>query len=98
MLRMRPFCEPHKRSGHYSCTLDTPTSRCTGRRTTAMPPPTLSGPLSSTPSSLSLSRLLVVDDEVELLTVLCNMLSERGYEAVGCASGREALARLKEQD
>jgi PAS domain S-box-containing protein len=45
-----------------------------------------------------LGRLLIVDDEVELLTTLCNLLSERGYETAGCTSGKDALDMLKEQD
>jgi PAS domain S-box-containing protein len=49
-------------------------------------------------SSSRLGRLLIVDDEVELLTTLCNILSERGYETVGCTSGRDALEMLREQD
>lgn len=44
------------------------------------------------------ARVLVVDDEVELMTVLCEMLAEHGYETVGCASAQEALAVLREQE
>ena len=44
------------------------------------------------------TRVLVVDDEVELMTVLCEMLAEHGYETVGCASAEEALAVLQERD
>jgi signal transduction histidine kinase/DNA-binding response OmpR family regulator len=44
------------------------------------------------------ARILVVDDEVELMTVLCEMLAEHGYETVGCASAEEALAVLHEQE
>jgi PAS domain S-box-containing protein len=49
-------------------------------------------------STSKLGRLLIVDDEIELLTALCNILSERGYETAGCTSGRDALEILKEQD
>lgn len=45
-----------------------------------------------------LGRLLIVDDEVELMTVLCNMLRKQGYEAVGFASGKEALGALSERE
>ena len=45
-----------------------------------------------------LGRLLVVDDEVELMTALCQMLTEYGYEAAGFTSGKDALEALKEQD
>jgi len=43
-------------------------------------------------------RVLVVDDEVELMTVLCELLAEHGYETVGCASAEEALVVLKQRD
>jgi signal transduction histidine kinase len=46
----------------------------------------------------SLGRLLIVDDEVGLMTALCEMLTGRGYEAVGCACGREALQLLRERE
>jgi PAS domain S-box-containing protein len=45
-----------------------------------------------------LGRLLIVDDEVELVTPLCDLLSEWGYEAVGYTSSKDALETLKEQD
>jgi PAS domain S-box-containing protein len=45
-----------------------------------------------------LGRLIVVDDEVETLTPLCDLLSEWGYEVAGYASCNEALEALKKQD
>ncbi|MDD4237447.1 MAG: PAS domain S-box protein [Desulfotomaculaceae bacterium] len=45
-----------------------------------------------------LGRVLVVDDEVELMTVLCETLNEREYEAFGFTSGADALKALQEQD
>jgi PAS domain S-box-containing protein/putative nucleotidyltransferase with HDIG domain len=42
--------------------------------------------------------LIIVDDEAELMTVLCEKLAEHGYETVGFTSGAEALEALKEQD
>jgi len=47
--------------------------------------PTASLPF-STPAP-KLGRLLVVDDEVELMTALREMLTRQGYEAVGFTSG-----------
>lgn len=44
------------------------------------------------------SRVLVVDDEVELMTALCEALNEKGYEALGFTSGDDALKALKELD
>ena len=43
-------------------------------------------------------RLLIIDDESDLLTSLCDILSEIGYETVGFTSGKDALKALKEQD
>ncbi len=45
-----------------------------------------------------LGRVLVVDDEVELMTILCETLNEREYEAFGFTSGADALKALQEQD
>jgi PAS domain S-box-containing protein len=43
-------------------------------------------------------RILVVDDEIEVITPLCDLLSEIGYEANGFVSGKEALEVLKKQE
>jgi two-component system cell cycle sensor histidine kinase/response regulator CckA len=43
-------------------------------------------------------RILVVDDEPELRSVLVESLQKQGYEAVGCGSGRKALAELRQHD
>ncbi len=40
-------------------------------------------------SELSLGRLLIVDDEVELTAALREMLAEQGYETMGFTSGRD---------
>src|ERR1043165_1654881 len=40
------------------------------------------------------ARILVVDDEVALMRVLCETLQIEGYETVGCASAEEALPVL----
>ncbi|MEG6520362.1 PAS domain S-box protein [Desulfotomaculum sp. 1211_IL3151] len=44
------------------------------------------------------NRILVVDDEVELLTALCEILNEKGYEALGFSSCKDAFTALIEQD
>jgi len=54
-------------------------------------------PFSHSPTH-KLGRLLIVDDEPELMTTLCTTLAERGYETVGFSSGHEALEVLKEQE
>ena len=46
----------------------------------------------------SVGRVLIVDDEVELMTALCESLTTQGYEALGRTSAHEALALLQEQD
>src|SRR6476660_6683848 len=47
--------------------------------------------------STSIAKLLIVDDEVALMTALCNTLQNEGYATTGFASAREALAALREQ-
>lgn len=43
----------------------------------------------------ALGRLLIVDDEVELMTALSETLTQHGYETQGFTSGAEALAALR---
>jgi DNA-binding response OmpR family regulator len=47
---------------------------------------------------ISTGRLLVVDDELDLLAALTQMLQKQGYEVSGCSSAEEALSALQEQD
>jgi DNA-binding NtrC family response regulator len=42
--------------------------------------------------------LLIVDDEVELKSALCETLIEEGYATVGATSGAEGLKALEKQD
>lgn len=51
-----------------------------------------------TPILTSLGRLLIVDDEIQLMTALCEMLEVQGYEVSGFSSGTEALEALKARD
>ena len=46
----------------------------------------------------NLGRLLVVDDEKQLMTILCELLTEQGYETTGFTSNSEALVELKNRD
>src|SRR5712691_1095138 len=46
----------------------------------------------------SLGRVLIVDDEVELMTALCESLTDQDYEVMGKTSAHEALTLLHEQD
>src|SRR5262249_42267112 len=39
--------------------------------------------------------VLVVDDDETIRTVMCEVLSDAGYDAVGAADGAEALNRLR---
>lgn len=43
------------------------------------------------------SRLLIVDDEVELKEALCETLADEGYETVGAKNGAEALGFLEKE-
>jgi DNA-binding NtrC family response regulator len=47
---------------------------------------------------VKLGRLLIVDDEVELNSALCETLADEGYETHGAASGAEGLDALAKQD
>ncbi len=42
--------------------------------------------------------LIIVDDEAELMSALCERLAEHGYETAGFTSGAAALDALKERD
>ncbi len=55
-------------------------------------PQTLSADCAAHHSS---ARLLIVDDEPEFLTPLCEFLSRSGYEVRGVTSGTDALAELR---
>jgi PAS domain S-box-containing protein len=47
-------------------------------------------------ASFPLGRVLVVDDEPQLLSVLCEMITGLGYEATGFLTAKEALGALLE--
>ncbi|MFA5384286.1 MAG: HD domain-containing phosphohydrolase [Eubacteriales bacterium] len=44
-----------------------------------------------------LGRIIIIDDEQDLTTALCDMLTGLGYEALGFTSGDKALEVFKEQ-
>ena len=48
--------------------------------------------------SLSKGRILIVDDDVNVVSAVHAYLSACGYTAVGCTSGKEAIERLKTDD
>lgn len=49
-------------------------------------------------SNYTIGRIIVVDDEAELMSALCEMLTGQGYETAGFLTGAEALTVLKEQE
>ncbi len=49
-------------------------------------------------NNLKLGRIMIVDDEAELMTALCEALAAQGYEANGFTTGADALKVLVEQD
>jgi DNA-binding NtrC family response regulator len=51
----------------------------------------------STMTPQKLGRLLIVDDEAQLLAALCEILAEHGYETVGASSGIEGIKRLESE-
>jgi DNA-binding NtrC family response regulator len=46
---------------------------------------------------MAMFRILVVDDEVDFLETIINRLKKRQIDAVGVASGEEAMTLIKEQ-
>ncbi|MBW2557910.1 MAG: response regulator [Deltaproteobacteria bacterium] len=49
-------------------------------------------------SNNTVGRIIVVDDESELMSTLCEMLGPQGYETAGFLTGAEALTVLKNQE
>lgn len=52
--------------------------------------------LLTTPSPSAKGRLLIVDDEIELMKALCEMLAMQGFETQGFESGEKALLALEQ--
>ncbi|MDP2862082.1 MAG: PAS domain S-box protein [Desulfobacterales bacterium] len=48
--------------------------------------------------NLKLGRIMIVDDEAELMTALCEALAGQGYETTGFTTGADASKVLVEQD
>jgi PAS domain S-box-containing protein/putative nucleotidyltransferase with HDIG domain len=48
--------------------------------------------------NFKVGRIMIVDDEVELMTALCEALAGQGYETTGFTTGADALKVLVEQD
>jgi len=49
-------------------------------------------------SNNTVGRIIVVDDESELMSALCEMLGDQGYETAGFLTGAEALTVFKDQE
>ncbi len=43
-------------------------------------------------------KVLIVDDEIDIVRILQSYLSEKGYKTLGCTSGKGAIDRLKKCD
>jgi PAS domain S-box-containing protein len=52
----------------------------------------------ATASAGSKGRILIVDDDAQVLTALCQTLADWGYETRGCSAGPEALTLLRQAD
>jgi two-component system cell cycle sensor histidine kinase/response regulator CckA len=48
--------------------------------------------------SNSVGKILVVDDEPELKNILVTVLTAQGFEVIGCNSGHQALAELRQKE
>jgi PAS domain S-box-containing protein len=44
-----------------------------------------------------IGRVLIVDDDFDVLKIVRDLIEEFGYEAVGCSSGKEALKLVKKK-
>ncbi len=42
-------------------------------------------------------RLLIVDDDPELLRILVETMENEGYRCAGCDNGQDALMKLRQQ-
>jgi PAS domain S-box-containing protein len=49
-------------------------------------------------SNSPVGKIIVVDDEPELRSILVEALSDQGFEVQGCSGGAEALALLREKE
>ena len=45
-----------------------------------------------------MSKIIVVDDELNMRLVLCALLKKEGYELFAAADGQDALKILKQED
>lgn len=43
-------------------------------------------------------RILIADDDTDIIDFLCDVFMEHGFMPVGCTSGREALNALRQQE
>lgn len=50
------------------------------------------------PNEIKRGRLLIVDDEVELQSALCETLADAGYQTVGASNGAAGLKQLEKAD
>ncbi|MDP3283742.1 MAG: response regulator, partial [Desulfobacterales bacterium] len=48
--------------------------------------------------NFKVGRIMIVDDEAELMTALCEALADQRYETMGFTTGADALKVLVEQD
>jgi DNA-binding NtrC family response regulator len=63
--------------------------------------PNVCGNRGSTPyasKTVQRGRVLVVDDEIDVVSTLQSYLSEKGYKTLGCTSGKSAIESLMKYD
>jgi PAS domain S-box-containing protein len=56
------------------------------------------GDMKKNHDNFKVGRIMIVDDEAELMTALCEALAVQGYETTGFTTGADALKILVEQD
>lgn len=75
-----------------------PDSQPVGSPTPALAGAPLSGPVLASPPTLSLMRLLVVEDDTAMASLLHRSLVKQGYSVVVAATGADALWNVLEND
>src|SRR5262249_54519995 len=58
----------------------------------------VASPAPETPSAVQGARILVIDDENNLRRILRDVLTRSGHQVDEAATGREAIARIEQQD
>jgi excisionase family DNA binding protein len=73
-----------------------PQRRAARRRSPTPKAPPAPDPVRSAPVPYS-QKIMVVEDNKEILKLVCSLFQNKGYQVAACAHGREALERLERE-